>query len=74
MRRVSHPNMKPGQRKFRKLSASEQWFEDSLLLARAEAALDAAAPDDPRREQLECGIAFLRERMVDNETGDDDDE
>jgi hypothetical protein len=52
--------MKPGQRKYRP-DPLAQWMDDTLLLARAETELAEAAPDDPRREQLETGIAFLRE-------------
>jgi hypothetical protein len=58
-KRVSHPNMKPGQRKHRP-DPLAQWMDDMLLLARAEAALAETPEDDPRREQLETGIAFLR--------------
>ena len=61
-KRVSHPNMKPGQRKHRP-DPLAQWMDDTLLLARAEEELNAIADDDPRREQLESGIAFLRKEL-----------
>ena len=62
VKRVSHPGMRKGQRKYRRDPLAE-WFDDTLMLARAEKALAEAAPDDPRREQLEEGIAFLREQL-----------
>lgn len=52
MRRVSHPGMKKGQRKYRRLSAGEQWLEDQLTLAAAKALLNATPESDPRYEEL----------------------
>ena len=45
MPRVSHPNMKPGQRKYRRHTESEQWLADMIAIANARSYRDQAAKD-----------------------------